>query len=87
MNAECLQARTEFSRAMSEKDEDHLRRELALQEQHSRDLAKKSQASVEEMMMARPGEREGREPQGDDGKDGGAPGARERRSSKARRHN
>lgn len=68
---------------MSEKDEDHRRRELALQETHSRELAKKSQASAEEMMMARPGE-EGGESQGDDGIDVDAPGARERRSSKAR---
>lgn len=69
---------------MSEKDEDHRRRELALQEKHSRELAKKSQTSAEEMMMARSGG-EGVEPQGEDGKDAEAPGARERRSSKAKR--
>lgn len=69
---------------MSEKDEDYRRQELALQEKHSRELARKSQASAEEMMMARSGEEKG-ESQGDDGKDVEAPGAKERRSSKARR--
>ena len=79
-----MQARTEFARAMSEKDEDYRRRELALQERHSRELAKKSQESAQDMMMARPGEdEEGVAPQGGGG-DAAGPGARERKSSKVR---
>lgn len=34
---------------MLEKDEDHGRKQLALEEKHSRELAKKSQDSAEEM--------------------------------------
>lgn len=79
-----LQARTEFARAMSEKDEDYRRRELALQERHSRELAKKSQDSAEDIMMARPAEDEGAKPQGDGGSGAAEPGARERKSSKVR---
>lgn len=77
------QARTEFARAMSEKDEDYRRRELALEERQSRELAKKSQESAEDMMVARPGEEEGVIPQGSGGS-GATDGARERKSSKVR---
>lgn len=70
---------------MSEKDEDYRRQELALQERHSRELAKKSQESAEDMMMARPGEGEGvKPPQGGSGSDAAEPGARDRKSSKVR---
>lgn len=53
------QARTEFSRAMSEKDEDHRRKELVLEEKHSRDLARKSQSIAEEMAQQPSGEEGG----------------------------
>lgn len=80
-----VQARTEFSRAMAEKDEDYRRRELALEERHSRELAKKSQTSAEEMMVAVSGS--GEESEGSGAGQGGdrkavAPGAMERKSSK-----
>ncbi|CAN0360223.1 unnamed protein product, partial [Ectocarpus sp. 12 AP-2014] len=80
------QARTEFSRAMSEKDEDYRRRELALEERHSRELAKKTQASAEEMMVEVSGS--GEESEGLGAGQGGdrkaiAPGAMERKSSKS----
>ncbi|CAM9757468.1 unnamed protein product, partial [Ectocarpus sp. 8 AP-2014] len=80
------QARTEFSRAMSEKDEDYRRRQLALEERHSRELAKKSQTSAEEMMVAVSGS--GEESGGSAAGQGGdrkavAPGAMERKSSKS----
>ncbi|CAM9417387.1 unnamed protein product [Ectocarpus fasciculatus] len=82
------QARTEFSRAMSEKDEDYRRRELALEERHSRELAKKSQTSAEEMMRGVSGS--GEESEGAGVGQGGdrkavAPGAMERKSTKARK--
>ncbi len=69
---------------MLEKDEDYRRRELALQERHSRELAKKSQASAEEM-MARPGEEEeqGGSPEGGVRRGADEPG-RGGKSSKAR---
>lgn len=80
-----MQARTEFARAMTEKDEDYRRRELELQERHSRELAKKSRESAQDMMMARPGEEEeGAVPQGRGGSGAAEPGARERKSSKVR---
>lgn len=69
---------------MSEKDEDYRRRELALQEIHSRELAKKSQESAEDMMTARTGEEEGTKPQGGGGSGAAESGARERKSSKVR---
>lgn len=66
---------------MLEKEEDHRRKELALEEKHSRDLAKKSQARAEEMAQ-RPssGEVSGEE---EDGR--GTLGIRGRTSSKVRR--
>lgn len=72
----------EFSRAMSEKDEDYLRRELALQEKHSCELARKSQAAAEEMVTTAT---EGAtERQGADGIGAATPGANERKSSKVK---
>lgn len=38
-----------FSRAMSEKDEDYRRKALALEEKHSRELAKSSKTSADQM--------------------------------------
>lgn len=75
----------EFSRAMSEKDEDYRLRELALQEKHSRDLAKQSQTAAEEMMAAvQPSDEDGNERQGRDGSGTETTGARERKSTKVR---
>lgn len=70
---------------MSEKDEDYRRRELALQERHSRELARKSHESAEHM-MARPAEEDGVTPRGAGGSGAGEHGARERKSSKVRDH-
>ncbi|CAM9090655.1 unnamed protein product [Hapterophycus canaliculatus] len=78
------QARMEFSRAMSEKDDDYRRRELALQERHSRELARKSQTAAEEMMMAATGsDGEGVDREGEDRRRAATPGARQRKSSKS----
>lgn len=73
---------------MSEKDEDYRRRELILEERHSRELAKKSQISAEEMMVGVSRSGEESEEGGAGARQGGdgkvvAPGAMERKSSKA----
>ncbi|CAM9159969.1 unnamed protein product, partial [Choristocarpus tenellus] len=61
------QARGDFIRAMSEKDEDHCRRELALGEQHSRELAQRSHQAAEE--LAKPAKSGGSEEVGVDGRE------------------
>ena len=66
---------------MSEKEEDHRRKELALQEKHSRDLATKSQALAEEMAQ-QPQSGEGVTDEEGDGR--GTLGVRGRTSSKVR---
>lgn len=68
----------EFARAMSEKDEDYSRKELALEERHSRELATRSQVSAEEMVQQSSGE------QANQGGDGLA--SKERASSKVSHH-
>ncbi|CAM9178368.1 unnamed protein product [Scytosiphon promiscuus] len=78
------QARMEFSRAMSEKDEDYHRRELELQERHSRELASKSQTAAEEMMKAATGpDGEELDQHGGGGRGIATPGAKEKKSSKS----
>ena len=69
------QARLEFSRAMSEKDEDNRRRELALEEKHFRELARKSKINVENMAHDVSANRV------NEGGDGNAPGPSQRESS------
>lgn len=64
---------------MSEKDEDYRRKELALQERHSRELAQKSKALAEDMAQLPSG---AGEVDGDEGS--GAASGRERAPSKAR---
>lgn len=68
---------------MSEKEEDHRRKELALEEKHSRDLAKKSQSRAEEMAQRPPSG----EVSGEEGDGRGALGVRGRTSSKVRQTN
>lgn len=66
---------------MSEKDDDHRRKELAAEERHSRELAKKSQASAEE--MAQPPSGNGIDQGGDERS---LPGATRQASSKVRKN-